>query len=740
MAGEVVSLESREETPREKTPAELHRFWAGEKEAAQKRLRKFVKQGNSVVRRFLDERQDQSNWDSSGRGDVSSRLNLFHTNISTLLAMLYGSTPKIEVAREHHDPDDDVARVASYLYQRILEADVYSSGDDLATTLKASLQDRLLPGLGTARVRYGMETATTVAMEVDEMGMEVEVETEELIDEWCKCEYVHWQDFLWGWGRTWTEIPWLGYRSWLTKDEAKARFGPEVAKNLEYKQQTPAGANKTDDTFDKDQQNNVEKAEIWEFWHKADRKVYWYNEGAELILDAQDDPLELEGFWPSPLPMVANLTTTMFVPRADFVIAQDLYNEIDELQTRIAVITKAIKVVGVYDKNAGDSVGRMLKEGMENDLIPVDNWAMFAEKGALRGQIDWFPVDTIVGVLQTLTQIQEQKMSQLYQITGMNDLMRGGNTDQYTAAGTQQLKAKMGSIRVQALQDQFARFASDLDALKCEVISKHFSPESILLQSNATFIPEADRDKLEPAIQLMKSEDVKWRVTIRPETIAMIDYAQLKQERSEFLTAMATYIQSAQAAVKSVPGSLPVLLEMLKWGMAGFKGSNMLEGTMDQAIEMAKDMPQEDPNAQQNKQAEMQQQMAQAAHQMQLEQIQAKHQADMMQIQTKLQGEVQKQMADHQAKMEQANAKAQGDISKIAADLRADLQVIAAKLDADLQEERSQAVNAAAESQVNHENALVEADVEHTHNLIEMDQELENAALEAELQPRDREE
>jgi hypothetical protein len=71
----------------------------------------------------------------------------------------------------------------------------------------------------------------------------------------------------------------------------------------------------------------------------------------------------------------------------------------------------------------------------------------------------------------------------------------------------------------------------------------------------------------------------------------MIDYAQLKAERTEFLTAMATYLQSAMTAVKSVPGSLPTLLELLKWGMVGFKGSDVLEGTMDRAIQQAKDAP-----------------------------------------------------------------------------------------------------------------------------------------------------
>ena len=275
----------------------------------------------------------------------------------------------------------------------------------------------------------------------------------------------------------------------------------------------------------------------------------------------------------------------MFVPKADFLFAQDLYNEIDELQSRIATITRAIKVVGVYDKSAGDSAGRMLKEGIENDLIPVDNWAMFAEKGGLQGVIQWFPVQEIVGVIQTLQAVQQAKTEQLYEITGMSDIMRGGNTDQYTSGGTQAIKAKMGSIGIQALQEDFARFAADLEGLKAEVISKHYSKESIVSQSNAGFLPEFDKPLVAPAIDLMQSKEVNWRVNIRPESIAMIDYAQMQSERSEYIMAMSQYIQAASGAAEAIPGSLPILMELMKWSLAAYKGAEYLEGTLDQAID-----------------------------------------------------------------------------------------------------------------------------------------------------------
>jgi hypothetical protein len=688
-----------------KSPAQWHQHWQKEINASEKRLRIYKKQGVQVVQRYLDDRTGAAmNYTDGAMG--SATLNLFHKNISTVMAMLYGSEPQIDISREHADPDDDVARVASLMYQRILQADVEPNGEDLSTVLKATLQDRLLPGLGTARVRYEMAVSSELAFN-PLTGIEEEIET---IDYERACiDYIHWQDVLWGWGRTWKEIPWWGFRNWLTKEEVTERFGEQIAENINYKNQTSDGDSQSDYQERPDQKDNIQKAEIWEIWNKKDKTVYWFSHGSDLILDIKDDPLKLANFWPMPRPMIANPTTTMFVPKADFLFAQDLYNEIDILQNRIAIITRAIKVVGVYDKSAGDSAGRMLKEGMENDLIPVDNWAMFAEKGGLAGVMQWFPVQEIVGVLQTLQSVQASKMEQLYEITGMSDIMRGGNTDQYASGGTQALKAKMGSIGVQSLQDEFARFASDLEALKAEVISRHFSRESIVIQSNAGFLPEADKPMVSEALNLMKSDDIKWRVNIRPESIAMIDYAQIKQERTEFLMAMAQFIQSASGAVSAIPGSLPILLELMKWTMAGFKGSEYLEGTLDQAIDMAKKSPQGDkpkePSPEQLRMQieQMKLQGAQQKQQGELVKIQTKAQADMQTHQAKIQGEIYKMQVDAEKDQTIADSQSQIRLMEIAREMESSLAEIQATMNANITVEEAQARFDIASQEVNHE-------------------------------------
>jgi hypothetical protein len=415
--------------------------------------------------------------------------------------------------------------------------------------------------------------------------------------------------------------------------------------------------------------------------------------------------------------MAANLTTNLFRPEADFILSQDLYNEIDDLQTRIAIITEAVKVVGVYDATAGASVGRMLQEGVDNDMIPVDNWAMFSEKGGVRGAVDWFPVDTVVGVLQTLQGVQQARVSQLYEVTGLSDIMRGAQTDQYTAASTQATKVKMASIRVQALQEEFARFASEIEQLKAEVIGKHYTPQSIVTQSSAMYMPQVDVQYVEPAIQLMKSPDCKWRIEIRPESIAMEDYAQTKQERTEFLMGMAQFVQSAQAAVKVMPEALPMLIGMIKFAVSGFKGAAYLEGMMDQALDSIQQsqaqqqgQPQQPSPEQMKAQQEQQKmQMEMEKAQMELQKMQMKAQADMALQQSKFQGEMAKIQADSQADMTKEQVASQNNLAAIAAQMNARLQESQAQLAADLEIERAQAEYDVASQQIEHQNNMTEA-------------------------------
>lgn len=661
VAGAYEKIESAENY--KKSPKGWAERWNAEMAAANKRVKGWHKQGHKIENRYQDKRGENVN----DEGRNSFRVNLFNANVTTQKNMLYGNPPKTDVSRRYADADDDQARVAGTILQRMLNTTVENSGDDTKSALGFCLQDRLLPGMSIARIRYDYDSSKEeIPPLIGEEGEELAPGfTEETIsNESAPIDYVHWDDFRWGWARTWSEVPWIAFRSFIDKDRATDRFGKEKAEKLQYKNKaSPSEEAK----IDSDEVADAwDRAEVWEIWNKKTKEVFWWSKGIDETLDILDDPLELFGFWPMPEPMLANCTTSLLLPQPDFAIAQDLYNEIDSLETRIGIITTAVRVVGVYDQSA-EGIKRMLTEGFENELIPVENWASFAEGKGLDGKIDWMPVGEIVAALDKLVGMRSDAMALLYEVTGMAELMRGGNGPDRETAEAAGGKRQFASVRIQGLQEDFARFASDLMGLRAEVISRHFSPETIIKQSNILF--SSDAEHAEQAIQLIKQpQEAAWRIKVEPESLAMMDYARLKKERADFIMGLSQFLTAAMPLAEMDPNAIGPLLTMMKWSMAGFKGANEIEGVLDKAIDaMQKAGPQE--KEQEPDPAQLKAQADAAKHQQSMELEKAKHANAMEAIQMK----------------------AQFDIEELKAELRKDLEVIQAEMRAEIQQEMAQA-------------------------------------------------
>ena len=687
----------QEEADFAKTKTGWHQRWSAELNAADKALRKFHQRGNKVVNRYVDRRGvGEEDW---------FKLNIFHSNIETVQAMLYGNLPKVDVSRCFADADDDVARVAGVIIERMLNYDIQRPADSYTTVLRQCLEDRLVPGLGEARIRYEVETEATEHEAINFVGDDEEVQelapayTEENVTyEAAIVDYIHWRDILWSPCRTYADKRWKAYRSYLTRDALVKRFGEKMGKLIPLtKSSLP---NVELDYTEKDAPNSDAwaRAEVWEIWSEEYMKVFWWCKDYPKILDIVDDPLELDGFYPSGMPMVANTTTSAFMPIPDYHMAQDLYTQVDKLETRISMITEAVKVVGVYDKSA-EGIKRMLIEGVENDLIPVDNWAMFAEKGGINGTIDWLPIAEIAETMGHLVKQRDEHITLLNEITGMNEIMRGGtsgnNPGGPVTATESTTAARFGSVRMQALQEQFADFASSLMRLKAQVICQHFSPQTIAQQANVQHMNKADQQFIEPAMALIKSmPELLWRIEIKSENLAMVDYAILKSERTEFLMAMSQFIQAAMPLGQIEPSSIPFLLEMMKWAMAGFKGSNEIEGVMDQLLEQAQQMLQQ--KAEQPPEPSPEEKAAQAD----AEADKAKHGMQMELQQSKVQGDLQKENAKLKTKMEEIQAQLEAAIAETQAISATKISEIDAATEADiLKQQVSHDLDAKAEEQ-----------------------------------------
>ena len=639
--------------------------WKIEISYANQEVKKFHERAQKVVKKFIDERDAT---------DASAKwFNLFYANCSILESALYAQLPKPTVSRKYLDYQDDVARVAAIIIERCITQDLDDPDDHFDSCLRSCVQDRLVPGLSQAWLRLETDTEDikdvvvppVAGMEEAEDAQEGETGEQEpqipqrITTQRVVIDYIFWKDFLWSPCRVWDERRWVARKAYMSREELNKRFGKEIGSQIPLNHKTntntllSGGISSSTPTH-----MAFSTACIHEIWDRTTRRVVWFSEDYPEILDDVEDPLGLIGFEPCPEPMLANTSTSNTVPRPDYYMIQDQYQELDTLNNRLALLIQACKVVGVYDKSAV-GIQRMLNEGFDNQLIPVDSWAMFAEKNGLKGQIDWMPLEAVVQAIQQLNAAREVIKGQIYELTGIADIVRGASKASETL-GAQQIKAQFASIRIKKLQDEVARFASDIMRIKAEIMVKHFTPELLIQKSN--ILQTDNKELVGPALAMLKSEEgFEWRIQITADTLAQADYAMEKADRIAFLTSISGYLQQAGGMVQAVPESASVLVGILKWAIAGFRNARDIEGMLDKALDAMQKQPEQDkgPSPEEQKiQAELQQlqiemKAAQEKHQMEMQALQAKTAADQQSSQAELQIKQQTAALEFQAQQMQ---------------------------------------------------------------------------------------
>lgn len=604
-------------------PTGKARRWKAEIEASTTARKDWQRRGEKVVRRYEDKRDPSE--------ESARKFNILWANVQVLKPALYSKPPKPEVDRRY-DTENDVVRVASIIMERnlnyfVCEHSLYDS------TLNACVQDRLLPGQGVAWVRYDAQFPDAPVLDASGAEQPAAAPAQGLLGklgamlgmggvvpmpqsavysadpqvtddvyagptgEKVCYDYVHWKDFRCSVARTWEEVTWVGRRVYMTREQGVKRFGPIFNRvPLNYK---PDQKDKQDGYAQGGPgQGVLDKAMVWEIWDKTSLTAVWVCTDFDEILDEKTDPLELQGFFPCPKPLLATTTTDSIIPVPDYYLYQDQAAELDLATNRISMLMQALKVIGVYDKTQ-DSLQQMLTEGVDNVMIPVDNWAMFAERGGIKGTVDFFPVEMVAQVLTQLIQDRNVLKQDIYEITGIADIVRGASVASETATA-QSIKEKFAGIRINDSQKDIARFAADLMNMSAEIITNFFQPETLAL--NADIAPEdPDFQYVQPAIQLIKDKKLlKHRLSVSVDAITNADQAAEQEARIGFLTALGQFMQQASAAVEAHPELATMMGHIVLWGVRGFKVGRDLEGVLEQgikAITAAPAPPKPDPAA-----------------------------------------------------------------------------------------------------------------------------------------------
>lgn len=567
--------------------------------------RKSFESGKKIEMRYEDDRDGMAQMENTTATGVK-KVNLFYSNVTILKESLYNSLPKPDVSRLHKgDYDNEPARVAAEIMERALSYEVQCA-PSFDTAVKAAILDRLVPGIGTLWLTFVPAAGETM--------------------EYMTIDLVYWQDLVYEPRRAWEQCGWVGRKLYLDEKVAKARWGDKVTA-LPAK----SGLDRikaVNDMVDKD------RVVVIQMWDRDNKKLVHLSAAGD-VLDENDDPYKLKDFYPTPKPLIANPPTRKFLPLSDYYMAQDQYGECDILYARINLIIEAVKVAGVYDSSVTE-ISRMLS-GSENTLIPVDNWAMFADKGGVKGVIDWYPVETVTQVLQQLVTTFTFLKQELFEVTGMADIIRGAS-NQYETAAAQQIKAQFASVRMTAFQRDVAFFVRDTLRIMADLISQLYS--NTKLAKIVGNLPDPDMLQLGPALAILRDQFItSYSIDIESDSLTQADWAMQQQQRLAYVQALAQFLQQALPVAQQIPSLAPMLLTMIKFASVGFRGSTELEGVIDASLTQLTQQanqggggPQKPPSKQEI-QAQAAQQQAQQQQQQTQQQMEAAAQKHAQQMQ-----------------------------------------------------------------------------------------------------------
>jgi len=656
----------------DESPSGLARRYVSEIVAYEKAAAMWWKQCERILKRYKEERPS----DSSKR-----RFAMLWSNMETMKPAVYARPPQPVVTRRFRD-DDDVGRYSSEVLQRALSYAIDAYNFD--QVIRNCRDDFLLSGRGQAWVRY-RPTFEPIANDNDGDNHDEDPGTEEgqvssnqesaerLVYEEALTDYVALRDFGHNVARNWHEVWFVYRRVYLTRDELTDRFGEDIGKRVPL----DWGPDDGEDDTDERRRERTRKAMVYECWDKTRRQVFWISKGMmDTPLDVRDDPLGLREFFPCPMPVYGTLGSDSLFPVPDYEYYRDQAEEIDILTQRIGTLSDALKLVGFYAGENQQVLQQAFSQENANRLVPVETWNAFRDGGGAKGIIEWVPIDMVAQALQACVQLRKQLIDDVYQVTGISDIMRG-ETDPNETKGAQELKSTWGSSRVRTKQVAMANFARDLMRLMSEVIANKFQVRTLQLMTDVDLFTKAEAAQAQFALQQMQQQaqmlqqqtgqappqppqlppdimdklgrptwdDVEqllrdramrcFRIDVETDSTVEPDMARVRADSVQFVQVIGDVIAKSLPVVQAAPPMAKLLGETVKFLTRKFDAGRELEDIIDKTMDQLAGQPAAPPTGTEQKAGPDPQieaakvQVAKEKNQIDVMKVQTQHQENM---------------------------------------------------------------------------------------------------------------
>jgi len=386
----------------------------------------------------------------------------------------------------------------------------------------------------------------------------VEVELEDGLTEQIKYEYLSYDELLFSREANWEKNWWVAFKRYLYFDEAVEKFGEKKARALtrSFKHVDAEDDRRKEVDFDseKDVEKKLEVYEIWDKFKKDEddaQKIRWLtldNNTDEFLL-VEEPQAKLRDFFSMPKPLVLNKKCGKFWGTPPYSFYEKSVKSLDETMRRRTALIDDVILRGVYDQD--QTILQEVLDARERTIVPADFFLLVEKGGAkgLNGLFQFVDISATVEQITTLLNIEKEITQDIYEKSGISDIIRGASDPRETATA-QEIKGDYASMRLNAHQDSFRSFVRDLVYLTFELICEVFTEESLKEYADI----EADPQLFSAAVQLLKVDrDRHLSLELETDSTLAVKEQKQKQDLVSFMEHFSKMLEQTTMLIERFP-------------------------------------------------------------------------------------------------------------------------------------------------------------------------------------------
>lgn len=501
--------------------------------------------------------------------------NILNSTCKATVSAIYTQLPLPLISFRSKPENEQLANKVSTALRSVLaffirnRANDSTIGEDLGTIMPSLVEEAYLTGRATIRV----DVEKTKSKTVKESIVYRQVPYTGII--WDNTAY-HWSD-----------VSWIAFSHHMCRDEIEDMYEyendyedePEEKGELIQVEAESSDSNQPGATLFSSVGNasfSKKTSLVWEIWDKETGNIFWINSEPVMgknndgVLKIEKPSIKFPGFFPIPQPFSTSRTSGSTIPTLPWSTYKIQAKTLSDLNLRLNQQINSIKVVGLYDKSIGDEfASAMLSNDAVGCYVPTDLDKLARTQGDVSASI-WTKSNAEQTAIIPMLYNQIQMLTNdIYQITGVSDLMRGFQAAGETATATQ-MKNMYGQNRLIESKQLLDNFIVSMYELTASAISKLSDKTLTSILGQDVVLSVGDDGKQITLFDILRQVD-------ELDLLVVIDAGQQSVEsikKSEEMQAVGAFLQQGQLLAQAAQtGQItPKMAAMLGKKMATLLG------------------------------------------------------------------------------------------------------------------------------------------------------------------------